>query len=270
MTDWALRVRELTKHYPRRNHRSRSENTTPAALVAARDITFDLHRGEALGLVGASGSGKSSVLKCIAGLHPATSGHAYLRSLDDGTRDVLTLTPPQRRALHRGHLAIVHQNPADGVRLELTAGANVARPLLAAGARNFTAIRHEVADLLDRVEIPRNRIDDKTGTFSGGMRQRVQLAAAIASKPRILLLDEPTTGLDASAAAAVLDVIADLLTELAVSTLVVSHDFSVIELLCARTLVMKDGIIIENALTDQLLEDPQHPYSQELVAAARG
>ncbi|MGW3955978.1 ATP-binding cassette domain-containing protein [Streptomyces sp. NPDC004752] len=270
MTDWALRVRGLTKHYPRRNHRRRGDDEALTALVAARDVTFDLQPGEALGLVGASGSGKSSVLKCVAGIQPATRGQVFLRSVEGGTRDLLTLSAAQRRALHRGHLAIVHQNPADGVRLDLSAGANIARPLLAAGARNFTAIRREVAGFLDRVEIPRHRMDDKTGTFSGGMRQRVQIAAALAGRPHVLLLDEPTTGLDAAAAASVLDVIQDLLTELAVSTLVVSHDFSVIEQLCTRTLVMKDGTIIENALTDQLLEDPHHPYSQELVSAARG
>jgi ABC-type phosphonate transport system ATPase subunit len=123
--------------------------------------------------------------------------------------------------------------------------------------------------LLNRVEVPLNRMDHVVRNFSGGMRQRVQLAKAIANRPPVLLLDEPTTGLDASVAAAVLDLIRDLLEEYSMSAVVVSHDFSVIELLTQRVMVMQHGRVVEAGLTDQLLEDPQHPYSQRLVAAAR-
>jgi ABC-type phosphonate transport system ATPase subunit len=113
-------------------------------------------------------------------------------------------------------------------------------------------------------------MDDPVATYSGGMRQRVQLAKALANDPAVLLLDEPTTGLDASVAAGVLDLIRDLLEETGVAAVVVSHDFSVIEMLTRRCLVMHHGRVVEEGLTDQLLEDPQHPYSQRLVGAARG
>jgi ABC-type phosphonate transport system ATPase subunit len=112
-------------------------------------------------------------------------------------------------------------------------------------------------------------MDDIVRNFSGGMRQRVQIARALANKPPILLLDEPTTGLDASVASGVLDLIRQLLEELQVAAIVVSHDFGVIEMLTERCLVMQHGRVVEDALTDQLLEDPHHPYSQKLVAAAR-
>lgn len=118
--------------------------------------------------------------------------------------------------------------------------------------------------------MPLDRMDDPVATFSGGMRQRVQLAKALANEPPVLLLDEPTTGLDASVAAGVLDLIRDLLEETGVAAVVVSHDFNVIEMLTRRCLVMHQGRIVEDGLTDQLLEDPQHPYSQRLVGAARG
>jgi ABC-type phosphonate transport system ATPase subunit len=112
-------------------------------------------------------------------------------------------------------------------------------------------------------------MDDLVGTFSGGMRQRVQLAKALANEPPVVLLDEPTTGLDASVAAGVLDLIRNLLEETGVAAVVVSHDFAVIEMLTTRCVVMNHGRIVEAGLTDRLLEDPHHPYSQRLVGAAR-
>ena len=239
------------------------------SLTAAEEISFTVNPGEALGIVGESGSGKSTVLRCLTGDLPPDTGSVFLRS-GDGLTDLYSLKPAQRRALRVGQLALVHQDPARGLDLSLSAGGNVAVPLAAAGIRSFHTIRATVRNLLQRVEIPEDRIDDPVSTFSGGMRQRVQIAKAIASAPSILLLDELTTGLDASVAAGVLDLIRGLIEELGLAAVVVSHDFAVVELLCRRSLVMHRGRIVESTLTDQLLEDPQHPYSQRLVAAARG
>ena len=239
------------------------------AFTAAQDVSFSVNAGEALGIVGESGSGKSTVLRCLTGDLPPDRGQILLRAADALT-DLYHLEPAQRRALRVGQLALVHQDAAQGLDLRLSAGGNVAIPLAAAGARSYHPLRAAVRDLLARVEIPDDRIDDPVHTFSGGMRQRVQIAKAIASAPSILLLDEPTTGLDASVAAGVLDLIRSLIEELHLAAVVVSHDFAVVELLCRRTLVMHQGRIVESTLTDQLLEDPQHPYSQRLVAAARG
>ncbi|WP_214319794.1 ATP-binding cassette domain-containing protein [Nonomuraea sediminis] len=242
-----------------------SVSPATGAVVAAWDVSFDVARGEALGIVGESGSGKSTVMRCVAGDERPTAGSAHL----DGV-DVFLLDDAARRRLRIDRIAVVYQDPAAGLDLDISAGGNVAERLTAAGARNFRRIRDRAAELLELTEVPLNRMDDPVRTFSGGMRQRVQIAKALANDPPVLLLDEPTTGLDASVAAGVLDLLRGLLERLGVAAVVVSHDFGVIEMLTRRVMVMQHGRVVETGLTDQLLEDPQHPYSQRLVAAARG
>ncbi|WP_372350851.1 ATP-binding cassette domain-containing protein [Streptomyces sp. KL116D] len=240
------------------------------AVVAAWDVSFDVAPGEALGIIGESGSGKSTVMRCVAGDERATAGGIRLRGVADGAVDLNTLDPSDRRRLRLRDLAAVYQDPAAGLNLDVTAGGNIADPLTAVGWRNYAEIRDRAAALLQRVEVPLSRMDDLVRTFSGGMRQRVQIAKALANEPPVLLLDEPTTGLDASVAAGVLDLLRSLLEETGVAAVVVSHDFGVIDMLTRRVLVMQHGRVVESGLTDQLLEDPQHPYSQQLIAAARG
>jgi phosphonate C-P lyase system protein PhnK len=276
--DWVLRVEGLGKVYGDASaisiaetgpQRGTSKSATTGAIVSAWDVSFEVAAGEALGVIGESGSGKSTVMRCIAGDHPATAGSVHLRGVDDGSTDILTVSPTRRRQLRVDQLAVVYQDPAEGLRLGVTAGGNVAEALTAAGWRHFGRIRERASELLTRTEVPLVRMDDLVRTFSGGMRQRVQLAKALANQPPLVLLDEPTTGLDASVAAGVLDLIRSLLEELGIAAVVVSHDFAVIEMLTTRSIVMHHGRVVESGLTDQLLEDPHHPYSQRLVAAAR-
>ncbi|QNG20612.1 ATP-binding cassette domain-containing protein [Rhodococcus triatomae] len=238
-------------------------------IVAAWDVSFDVAPGEALGLIGESGSGKSTVLRCLVGEEIATAGAMYLTTVEDGNRNVFELGDAERRALRIDTLGLVHQNPADGLTMTVSAGGNIAERLTAAGWRNYHQIRDRAASLLEQVEVPLDRMDDPVRTFSGGMRQRVQIAKALATDPRVLLLDEPTTGLDASVAAGVLDLLRRLLAERDTAAVVVSHDFAVIEALTDRSLVMNVGRVVESGLTDQLFQDPHHPYTQRLVAAAR-
>lgn len=251
----ALLVRDLTKWY--------------GPILGCAEVNFHVDPGEALGVIGESGSGKSTVMRCIAGDQPTTAGEVNLGSLGLD-RDILRLDDSTRRSLRIADLAVVYQDPNEGLDLAVSAGGNIADRLTAAGWRNFSKIRARAAELLERTEVPLDRMDDPVSTFSGGMRQRVQLAKALANNPPVLLLDEPTTGLDASVAAGVLDLIRDLLEETGVAAVVVSHDFNVIEMLTRRCAVMYQGHMVEHGLTDQLLEDPQHPYSQRLVGAARG
>jgi phosphonate C-P lyase system protein PhnK len=255
MPDWALRVTGLSKHFGR--------------VIGCEDVGFVVAPGEALGIIGESGSGKTTVLRCIAGDVEPAAGSALLRRGPDAL-NLFALDGPERRALRVSTIAIVYQDPAQGLNLRISAGGNIAEQLIAAGWRNFGRIRARASELLARVDVPLDRMDDLVGTFSGGMRQRVQLAKAVANNPALLLLDEPTTGLDAAIAAGVLDLIRDLLEETGVTALVVSHDMTVISMLSSRALVLRGGRMVEAGLTDQLLEDPQDAYSQRLVAAARG
>ena len=255
MTEPALRVTGLTKRFGR--------------VLACQDVGFEVARGEALGIIGESGSGKTTVLRCLAGDVTPDAGTALLRHGAEEP-DLFALGGAERRALRVSTVSIVYQDPAQGLNLRISAGGNIAMSLIAAGGRNFGQLRARAADLLRRVDVPVDRMDDPVGTFSGGMMQRVQLAKAVANRPALLLLDEPTTGLDASIAAGVLDLIRDLIEESGVTALVVSHDMTVISMLAERAVVLRDGFIVEAGLTDQLLDDPQHAYSQQLVAAARG
>lgn len=277
-SEWALKVSSLGKIHGVSDLRA-LEDTGPdigtaksaltGSIVAAWDVGFEVAPGEALGVIGESGSGKSTVMRCIAGDQSSTTGQVFLRSVDHGRTNVLDLDPSARRRLRVADLSVVYQDPAEGLRLNVTAGGNIAEALTAAGWRHFGRIRDRAAELLERTEVPLSRMDDLVGTFSGGMRQRVQLAKALANEPPVVLLDEPTTGLDASVAAGVLDLIRNLLEETGVAAVVVSHDFAVIEMLTTRCVVMNHGRIVEAGLTDRLLEDPHHPYSQRLVGAAR-
>ncbi|GAB3759388.1 alpha-D-ribose 1-methylphosphonate 5-phosphate C-P-lyase PhnJ [Microlunatus parietis] len=259
--EWSIKVSDLGKTY--RGYRGSSE------VVAAAAVSFDVAPGEALGIIGESGSGKSTVMRCLIGDELEATGAVFLGSVDEGRTNVLDLDPAERRALRIGTLSVVYQDPAAGLDLGISAGGNVADRLTAAGWRSYHAIRDRAAELLERVEVPLERMDDVVGQFSGGMRQRVQIAKALATDPQVLLLDEPTTGLDASVAAGVLDLLRELLAEREIAVVVVSHDFSVIDALTDRALVMRHGRVVETGLTDQLFADPHHPYTQRLVAAAK-
>ncbi len=259
--DWSMRVDGLGKIFP--GGRGSSE------VVAATEVSFDVAPAEALGVIGESGSGKSTVMRCIVGDEPGATGSVRIGAVDRGETNLLQLTPSERRALRTHVLSVVYQDPAAGLDLRISAGGNIADALVAAGWRSYHQIRRRAAELLARVEVPLNRIDDVVGQFSGGMRQRVQIAKALATDPQVLLLDEPTTGLDAAVAAGVLDLLRELLAERELAVVVVSHDFAVIEALTDRAVVMRRGRVVESGLTDQLFADPHHPYTQQLVAAAR-
>ncbi len=278
-TDWSLQVEGLGHIYGPGGAEAvagtgpeyrRTVSPLTGAVIGCWDVGFEVAPGEALGVIGESGSGKSTALRCISGDQTPTTGAVRLRTVADGYLDITQLDPSARRALRIDQLSIVYQDPKDGLDLRVSAGGNIADRLTAAGWRNFGEIRRRAADLLARTDVPLERMDDPVETYSGGMRQRVQLAKALANDPAVLLLDEPTTGLDASVAAGILDLIRDLLEETKVAAVVVSHDFNVIEMLTTRCVVMHHGRIIEAGLTDQLLEDPQQAYSQRLVGAARG
>lgn len=252
------------------------------SVLACHGVGFDLFPEEVLGIVGESGSGKSTLLRLLhfdleptAGrmfLDPGAAGDAGTAADGDpfaglSSENLLAAGAFRRRLVRNRLMGIVYQSPHLGLRLDVSAGGNVAERLLAAGWRNVGEMRLRAAELLGRTEVPLDRIDDAPRTFSGGMQQRVQIAKALSNSPLLLLLDEPTTGLDVSVQARVLDLIRSLQRELRVAMVVVSHDLGVIRTLTTRTMVMKNGRVVEAGLTDQVLEDPQHPYTQLMVSS---
>lgn len=271
-----LRVRDLTTIYGRGCERC-VESTGPdvgsnrcphcGSIVACAGISLDLEPGEVLGIVGESGSGKSTLVKCIYFDEKPTAGEAYLDVYEGGQVNLFSVSAQTRRYIRNHLFGMVYQHPHLGLNLNDSAGGNIAEKLLMAGLLHVGKIRGRAAELLDRTEVPVNRMDDKPRYFSGGMQQRVQIAKALANNPPLLLLDEVTSGLDVSVQARVLDLIRTLQRELGISMLIVSHDFGVVRMLTQRTAVMKDGRIVELGLTDQVMEDPQHPYTQLLVSS---
>jgi putative phosphonate transport system ATP-binding protein len=186
---------------------------------------------------------------------------------DGMTRDLLTLGEAERRFLFRTDWGYVHQDASLGLRMGVSAGANVGERMMAVGARHYGQIRETARGWLARVEIEQDRIDDTPRTYSGGMRQRLQIARNLVTKPRLVFMDEPTGGLDVSVQARLLDLMRGLVSELGLAAIVVTHDLAVARLLSQRIAVMKDGRVIETGLTDQVLDDPREPYTQLLVSS---
>ena len=235
--------------------------------IGCKDVSFDLFPGEVLAIVGESGSGKTTLLNCISTRLEPTSGTVEY-SMRDGRRcDLYQMGEAERRFLMRTDWGFVHQNPADGLRMGVSAGANVGERLMAIGQRHYGNIRSEAADWIERVEIAVGRIDDRPSQFSGGMRQRLQIARNLVTAPRLVFMDEPTGGLDVSVQARLLDLVRGLVADLGLSIIVVTHDLAVARLLSHRMMVMKSGHVIETGLTDQVLDDPREPYTQLLVSS---
>ena len=236
-------------------------------LVACRDVSFDLYPGEVLGIVGESGSGKTTLLKCLSGHLEPTEGDVGFAVGEGEMRLLGEMGEPERRALARTDWAFVHQNPRDGLRMSVSAGANIGERLMANGHRHYGNIRAAALEWLAKVEIDAARIDDLPRTFSGGMQQRLQIARNLVTGPRLVFMDEPTGGLDVSVQARLLDLLRGPVQRLGLSAIVVTHDLAVARLLSTRLMVMQGGRVIEAGLTDQVLEDPQAPYSQLLVSS---
>ena len=235
--------------------------------VAVREASLELWPGEVMAIVGESGSGKTTLLNTIAARDQPDAGVVEFLCQDGQLHDIHSMSHAQQRRLARTEWGFVHQNPVDGLRMDVSAGANVCERLMGLGMLHYGQLREQAKDWLERVEIDAARIDDPPRTFSGGMRQRLQIARNLVTQPRLVFMDEPTSGLDVSVQARLLDLLRQLTRQLRLAVVIVTHDLAVARLLAHRMLVMHQGVVVESGLTDRVLDDPQHPYTQLLVSS---
>lgn len=248
-------------------HLEKNRCTLCGTVWAANDISLEVYEGEVLGIVGESGSGKSTLMKSLYFDIEPSDGQCYLKNYKNATHNIWTASGAAKQMIKNNIMGMVYQNPMLGLRMEYSSAANIAEKIISAGSRNAGQMTARAKELLEAVEIPVSRMAEAPRNFSGGMQQRVQISKALANNPALLLLDEVTTGLDLSVQAKVLDLIRKIKAKFGISILLVSHDLAVIRMLADRTIVMLDGKIIESGLTDQILEDPQHAYTQQLVSS---
>ena len=239
---------------------------------ACREVSFDLYPGEVLAVVGESGSGKTTLLKLLAARLACEEGSVRYDVRQEGTAqgglvDLATLSQARLRWLARTDWGYVEQHARDGLRMNVSGGANIGERMMALGSRHYGRLRSQALDWMQRVELDVARIDHLPGTYSGGMQQRLQIARNLVTHPRLVFMDEPTTGLDVSVQARLLDLLRELVDDLKLAAVIVTHDLAVARLLAHRMLVMKDGRVVEQGLTDRVLDDPQHPYTQLLVSS---
>jgi peptide/nickel transport system ATP-binding protein len=255
LTDVAISVRGIHRGF----RRPRASLTGPAPVVQAlAGVDLDIARGERFGIVGESGSGKTTLLRIIAALDRPTAGRVVV----DGTD--ITGVPERRLGLLRQRLQVVFQDPMGSLDPRMRVRDIIAEPLV---AQRLDGREERVRELLEAVGLPAEAGRRYPHQFSGGQRQRISIARALAPKPHILLADEPVSALDVSVRAQVLNLLADLVAELGLTLVFVSHDLSVVRHVCDRVAVMRAGQVVETAGVEQLYEAPEHPYTQRLLRA---
>jgi peptide/nickel transport system ATP-binding protein len=243
---FAVKLTDVSKKYIRKHAFGHAD-----AVTALNNITLDVPAGSRFGIVGESGSGKSTLLKIIGGIEQASSGHLEIN----------------------GSVQMVFQDPFGSLdphwRIKRSISETIPEQVAKFGRDGRLAVNQEVVSLLADVGLPPDTASAFPHQLSGGQRQRVAIARALAGKPSVLLADEPVTALDATIRTQVLDLLARLQTTRGFTMILVSHDLDVIRKMCDSTAVLHDGIIVEVGPTTQVLDSPQHPYTQSLVTAAK-
>ena len=257
--DTLLEVRDLRTHF-----------ATDRGLFRAVDgISFSVPRGRTIGLVGESGCGKSVTSLSVMGLVPSPPGKVEAEAVLFGNRDMLKLAADERRKLRGGKMSMIFQEPMTSLNPVHTVGQQIVEAILAHTQMSPRAAKARAIEMLDLVRIPAaaSRFDDFPHRLSGGMRQRVMIAMALACDPKLLIADEPTTALDVTIQAQILELLRDLRQRLGMATLIITHDLGVIAELADEVLVMYAGQIVESATVGQLFDDPQHPYTIGLLGS---
>ncbi|GAA0932082.1 ABC transporter ATP-binding protein [Kribbella koreensis] len=250
-----IRVIDVRRDYPRA--RTSLLKATPP-VHALRGVSLEVQPGERFGIVGESGCGKSTLLRIIAALDRPTSGQVVVEGTD------ITRLPERRLKFLRSNLQLVFQDPMSSLDPRMRVRDIIAEPLVVQG---HPASGARVRELLEAVGLSADAGDRYPHQFSGGQRQRISIARALAPRPRILIADEPVSALDVSVRAQVLNLISDLVDELNLTLVFVSHDLSVIKHVCDRVAVMHAGSVVETGPTGQVYATPTHPYTRRLVSA---
>ncbi len=248
-----LKLSNVTIEYPKRGR--------IPAFVAVEDFSLEIFPGEIVGLVGESGSGKTTVGRASIGLLPIKSGR-----LEVVGQDISGASNKELRQIRR-NTGIVFQDPASSLNPRLPIGESIGEPLYLAGIAKEKELDKMVEDLLASVELPRSYRNRYPHELSGGQRQRVGIARALALTPDILIADEPTSALDVSVQARFLELLQDLQSKLKFACLFISHDLGVVDILSHRIAVMQNGRLVEVGNRDQILKNPQDPYTQRLLSA---
>ena len=255
----ALRVRDLTVGI----------RTAAGRRPVLRGVDFDLHAGETLTLLGESGSGKSITANVLLGTLPVPPFRVTGGSVELGGQDVLTLPAKARAALRGERIAMVFQDSMSAMNPSFTVGWQIGEMLRTRRGLSRKAARQRAVELMDQVRIPQpaTRVDQYPHEFSGGMRQRAAIAMALALDPDVLVADEPTTALDVTVQAEVLELLRDVQAERTMSLLLITHDMGVAYEMSDRVAVMYAGRIVESAVAAELFARPAHPYSVSLMAS---
>jgi len=258
----ALTVKNLAKHFVAGDRiLDRLLGKKPSVVRAVDGVSFGIAEGETLGLVGESGCGKSTVGRSILRLHDPTRGKVELNGQD--------ISRTSRRALRpaRQYLQVVFQDPFSSLNPRRTVGQSVAEPIANYGLAKDAELRAKVEELFQRVGLRADQVDRYPHEFSGGQRQRIGIARALATRPKLIVLDEPVSALDVSVQAQVINLLVDLQQEFGIAYLFIAHDLAVVEHISARVAVMYLGKIVEIADKKSLFESPRHPYTKALLSA---
>jgi oligopeptide/dipeptide ABC transporter ATP-binding protein len=238
-------------------------------MTAIEEVGFDLGAGEAVGIVGESGSGKSVTALSILGLHSRATTRIPSGQILYTGRDLLRTPEREMREIRGAEIAMIFQDPMSSLNPVLTVADQIGETLSLHQGLEGAAARKRAIELLDLVRIPdaARRVDEYPHRLSGGMRQRVMIAIAIACRPKLLIADEPTTALDVTIQAQILELLRDLQAELGMSVILISHDLGVIAEFARRVLVMYAGRVVEEAPVRDIFRAPMHPYTDGLLAA---